>query len=288
MKTHELARLSARVALYALSAALALFFLAPILFMVVSSFKPERVIFSDLASLWRAFLPTTFSPVNYAYVFGRVPIARYFFNSLFVAGTAVSIGLLLNGMLAFTLARLDWPLRRTVLLVVVALSIVPLETVAVPMLVMVNSFPWLDGSTSWLDTYRVQILPFASDAFSVFLFYQFFIGLPKELDEAAKIDGCTPLRTYFRIIAPLSSSAFATAAILNALMLWNSYLWPLMATRSESVRPLPIGITALFVLNMQWGHVLAFASLITVPVIVVFLLCQRWFVAGMASTGIKG
>lgn len=288
MKKHLIERRLTAAVHYGVSGFFALFFLAPMLFMVISSFKPEQVIFRDLESLWRAFIPTTLSMENYAYVFGRVPIGRFFFNSLFVTGAAVCLGLLLNGMLAFTLARLQWPLRRVVLVLVIALSIVPLETVAVPLLVMVNSFPWFDGSTSWLDTYRVQILPFACDAFSVFLFYQFFIGIPKEFDEAAKMDGCSPMRLYFRILAPLSRSAFATAAILNSLTLWNSYLWPLMATRSEAVRPLPIGITALFVLNMRWGHVLAFASLITVPVVVVFLLFQRWFVASLASSGIKG
>ena len=113
------------------------------------------------------------------------------FNSIFITGTAVLTGLFLNNMFAYSLARLYWPLKNILLLFIIALTIVPLETVAVPMLVMGNKFWWFDNSHSWLDTYRVQIIPFACDAFSTFLFYQFFISQPKALDEAAKLEGAS-------------------------------------------------------------------------------------------------
>jgi multiple sugar transport system permease protein len=288
MKRHGgLARAMPRIGLYALLVAFAVFFLFPLVFMAVSSFKPEKAIFDDLEDVWRAFLPTSLTLENFEYVFHRVPFWRFMFNSVFVTVATVSIGLALNGMLAYSLARLEWPGRKIALGSVIALSIVPLETVAIPMLVMVNGFPWFDGSRSWLDTYRVQIIPFAADAMSTFMLYQFFIGLPKALDEAAYIEGASPLRIYARIIAPLSKPAFATVAILNSLAVWNSYLWPLMVTRSERVRPLPIGITALYVLNMRWGYILAFASLITLPIIALFLAFQKWFVASVVASGVK-
>jgi len=274
--------------LYSLMILFALIFLFPLLFMIVSSFKPERIIFSDLRQLWKAFVPTTITLENYRYIFNRVPFGRYMFNSIFITGTTVLIGLFFNSMLAYSLARLYWPVKNVLIIFIIALAIVPLETVAVPMLVMVNSFPWFDGSSSWLDTYRVQIIPFICDAFSTFLFYQFFISQPKSLDESAKMEGSSPFQIYLYITIPLSRSVFATVAILNSLALWNSYLWPLMVTRSERVRPLPIGITALYVLNMQWGHILAFATLITLPIVIVFVIFQRWFVTSIASSGIKG
>ena len=267
---------------------LAVIFLFPLQFMVVSSFKPESVIFSDLNQLWKAFVPTTFSLENYIYIFNRVPFFRFLFNSLFITGTTVIIGLFLNSMLAFSMARLYWPAKKYVIVFILALTIVPLEIVAVPMMVMVNKFPWFDGTISWLDTYRVQIIPFVCDAFSTFLFYQFFISQPKSYDEAAKIEGANPFQMYLKITLPLSKPVFATVAILNSLNLWNSYLWPLMVTRSEAVRPLPIGITSLYVLNMQWGHILAFASLITIPIIILFVVFQKWFVTSVAASGIKG
>ena len=273
---------------YFVMVVLALFFLFPVLFMVISSFKSEQRIFQDLASLIYAFLPTEITFENYRYVFGRVPFWRYFFNSLFITTMTVALGLWLNSMLAYALARLHWPAKKVLLTFVIALSIVPLETIAVPMLVLVNGLPWVDGTRSWLDTYRVQILPFAAEGFSTFLFYQFFLTIPKEMDESCYMDGAKPFLTYWRITLPLSRPVFATVAILQSLAIWNSYLWPLMVTRSESVRPLPIGITALYVLNLQWGHILAFASLITVPVLVIFVLFQRWFVESIATTGLKG
>lgn len=276
------------ILLYGVMIILALFFLFPLVFMVVSAFKPEERIFEDLAGIVPAFLPTTISFENFSYVFNRVAFWRFFFNSVFVTSATVALGLWLNSMLAFALARLYWPAKRVILMMVIALAIVPLETIAVPMLVLVNNLPWFDGSTSWLDTYRVQILPFAAEAFSTFLFYQFFVGMPREIDESCYVDGVSPFQIYRHITVPLSRPVFATVAILQSLAIWNSYLWPLMVTRSETVRPLPIAITSLYVLNLQWGHILAFASLITVPVLVVFVLFQGWFVRSIATAGLKG
>ena len=288
MTTHALKKLCATACLYAILVIFALFFVFPLVFMIISSFKPEKRIFDDLATIWKAFVPTAFTLDNFRYVFNRVPFWRFMMNSLLVTTITVSIGLLLNSMLAYTLARLTWPGKKVVLLAIIALAIVPLETVAIPLLVMVNGFWWFDGSGSWLDTYRVQIIPFITDAMSTFMFYQFFVGLPKPLDEAAYMEGSNPFQIYANIVVPLSKPVFATVAILNSLAVWNSYLWPLMSTRTERVRPLPIGITALYVLNMRWGYILAFATLIIAPILVLFLIFQKWFVASIVSSGVKG
>ena len=267
---------------------LAIFFLFPIVFMLVSSVKPEKVIFDDLKSVTWAFIPHQITLSNYDYVFERVPFTRYMFNSVFVVLSTVIAGLIVNSMLAFSLARLRWRGRTIVLSIIIALIIVPLETLVVPLLVLVNELPWFDGTTTWLNTLRAQIIPFVADAFSIFLFYQFFIGLPKDFDEAAYIDGASPFGVYYRIIMPLSRPVIATVAILQALALWSSYLWPLMVTRSEEVRPLTVGITTLYTYEIKWGHILAFASMITIPILILFLLFQKWFVRSIASTGIKG
>ncbi len=274
--------------LYLPLAVFSVFFLFPLAFMIVSSFKPEKVIFDDLSTVWKAFVPTTVTLDNFRYVFNRVPFWRFMLNSTLVTVLTVGIGLPFNSMLAYALARLAWPGKRLVLMAVIALAIVPLETVAIPMLVMVNGFWWFDGTRGWLDTYRVQIIPFITDAMSTFMFYQFFLDLPKPIDEAAYMEGCNPFQIYSKIVVPLSRTVFATVTILNSLAIWNSYLWPLMVTRSERVRPLPIGITALYVLNMRWGYILAFASLITIPILILFLAFQKWFVASIASSGVKG
>ena len=284
----SLRRASVRTIDYGCMTLLAVFFLFPVVFMIVSSFKPEKVIFDDLKTIVWAFVPHQSTFDNYNYVFNRVPFWRYMFNSIFVVVATVVSGLIVNSMVAFALARLRWKGRSITLSVVIALTIVPLETVVVPLLVLVNQLPWFDGTTTWLNTMRVQIIPFAADAFSIFLFYQFFIGLPKDFDEAAYIDGASPFGVYRKIIIPLSRPVLATVAILQALVLWSSYLWPLMVTRSEDVRPLTVGITALYVYEIKWGQILAFAAMITIPVLVLFLLFQKWFVQSVVSAGIKG
>lgn len=266
----------------------ALLFLLPIVFMVIASFKPEKVIFDDLKTLTGAFLPNQAGLGNYEAIFDRVPVGRFAFNSIFVTITTVLTGLVVNSMLAFALARMRWKGRSFVLATVVALIIIPIEAIAVPLLVLVNELPWIDGSTSWLNSLHVQIIPFIADAFSIFLFYQFFVAIPRDFDEAAMIDGAGFFSIFRRIVVPMSKPVFATVAILQSVAMWNSYLWPLLVTRSEEVRPLTIGITAFYTLNIRWGHILAFATIITVPIIIIFLVFERWFVRSAASSGIKG
>jgi len=134
----------------------------------------------------------------------------------------------------------------------------------------------------------VQIVPFMANAFSIFLFYQFFLDIPREFDEAAIVDGASPFGIYRRIIVPLSKPAFATVAILEALSVWSAYLWPLMTTRGATYRPLTVGITALYLEDIQWGPILAFAAMVTIPVLALFLAFQRWFIQSVASSGVKG
>ena len=233
--------------------------------MVVSSFKPEKVIFDDLKTITWAFIPHEITFENFTSVFRRVPFGQFMFNSTFIVLATVSAGLLVNSMIAFALARLRWRGKTIILSLIIALSIVPLDAIVVPLLVLVNEFPWFDGSTTWLDTLHVQIIPFIADAFSIFLFYQFFIGIPRDFDEAAYIDGGSPFAVYRRIIVPLSRPVFATVAILQALFLWSSYLWPLMVTRGEAARPLTVGITSFYGQDVKWAQILAFASMITIP-----------------------
>lgn len=273
---------------YGIMIALAMFFLFPIVFMVVSSFKPEKVIFDDLKTIAWAFIPREITLENYTSVFRRVPFGRFMFNSTFIVLATVSAGLIVNSMIAFAIARLRWKGKSIVLSAIIALSIVPLDAIVVPLLVLVNEFPWLDGSIGWLDSLHVQIIPFIADAFSIFLFYQFFIGIPRDFDEAAYIDGASPFAVYRRIIVPLSRPVFATVAILQALFLWSSYLWPLLATRGEDSRPLTVGITSFYGQDVKWAQILAFASMITIPVLILFLLFQKWFVQSVAASGLKG
>ena len=283
------------VATYVAMSLLALIFLFPLVFMFVSSLKPDAQILQDIDSPM-AFLPVgDISLDNYFGVFDRVPVAQFMFNSILVTVLTVGLGLVVNSMAGFALSRLAWRGRIVVLAVIIATLIVPFETIAVPMVYWVAQLPTLvfEGGVlkydfGWLNTYEVQIVPFIANAFSIFLFTQYFSTIPKSLDEAARIDGASWFAIYRRIIVPLSGPAFATVAILTFLPAWNQYLWPLMVVQKENLRPVMVGMQYFFQLNTAWGEVMAYTSLITIPVLVVFLVFQRAFVSSIAASGVKG
>jgi multiple sugar transport system permease protein len=260
---------------------LGLLFVSPIGFMLAGSLKADARVLVE-AGDWRAFWPSGMSLDNYRDVFFRVDFIRYMLNSLFINGMIVGLGLLVNALAGYSFARLQWRGRDLIFGLVLAVMIIPLEAIAVPLFYMVSL-------VGWRDTYSVQILPFIANAFSVYLFYTYFIGLPRELEEAARIDGAGVLRTFFSIIVPNARPVFATVAILTFLSQWGAFLWPLMVTSSEIVRPLPLAIATFHSLPpLQWGDIFAFGVMMVLPILVVFLLFQRWFVRGVAATGIKG
>ena len=256
-------------------------FLVPMAFMLTGSFKPDERILAEGAS-WQAMFPTSPTLENYRAVFSQLQFTRFFANSVFIVGSTVLLGLLVNSMAGYALSRLRWRGREAVLTVVVAILIVPYEAIAVPLF-------WEMTLAGWTNTYRAQIVPFIANPFAIYLFYTFFNGLPRELDEAARMDGAGPFRTFFLVIAPLAKPAYAAVAILTFLLQWGFFLWPLMITRGPDYQPLPVAL-GYFSSNkpVQWGDILAFGTLMVGPVLMVFLAFQRWFVRGIAMSGLKG
>lgn len=269
------------VAAYGLLLAAALVFLAPVWFMLAGSLKPDHRVLVEAGGLG-AFWAAGGDWQNYRDVFERVPFGRYFFNSLWITGAVVLLGLAVNSLAGYALARLAWPGRRLLFTAVLMVLIVPLEAIAVPLFYEVTVL-------GWRDTYIVQILPFVANAFAIYLFYTFFLGLPRALEDAARVDGAGPWRTFVYVIVPVSRPAYAAVAVLTFLTQWGAYLWPLMVTTSERVRPLPLGIAHFYTLPpLAWGDIFAFGSMMVAPVLGVFLVFQRWFVRGVAAAGIKG
>jgi multiple sugar transport system permease protein len=276
---------------YLIMMLIALVMIFPLVFMVISSLKPDMQLLQDSSSL-RAFLPVgDISIDNYIAMFDRAPVGRFIFNSVLVTTITVALGLWINSMAAFSLAVLEWRGKRFVLAVIIATFIIPFETVAIPLLLVVNNLPWITAEgfvIGWMNSYHVQIIPFIADSLSIFLFVQYFRDLPKELIEAARIDGANWWQIYSTVFVPISGPVFATVAILKFLAMWNQYLWPLMVVRSEEFRPVMVGVQYFFQLNTAWGEVMAYLSSITIPVIIFYLLLQRAFIESIASTGIKG
>jgi multiple sugar transport system permease protein len=273
--------LASRLIAYATLVGLAFVFVAPVLFMLVGSLKPDDRVLVEAATL-RSILPADVQFDNYADVFARVAFGRYMFNSLLITASIVAAGLVVNSLAGYAFARFVFPGRDILFSFVLAIMIVPIESIAVPLFYEVSLF-------GWRDTYLVQIVPFIANAFSIYLFYTFFIGLPRELEEAARLDGAGGLRTFVTIIVPNSKPVFASVAILTFLTQWSSFLWPLMVTSSEEVRPLPLAIATFYTLPpLKWGDIFAFGVMMVVPVLIVFLIFQRYFVRGVAASGIKG
>jgi multiple sugar transport system permease protein len=212
----------------------------------------------------------------------RSPFGRYLWNSVLINGLIVGLGLIVNALAAYALARLQWRGRDTLLVVVLALMIIPFEAIAVPLFYQVSAL-------GWRNDYLVQVFPFVANPLAIYLFYSFFLGLPRELEEAARVDGAGILRTFFAIVIPNARPVFATVAIVTFLLYWGMYLWPLLMTVDDSVRPLPLAIATFYTLPpVQWGDILAFGVMMVLPVLVIFISFQPWFVRGVATTGLKG
>lgn len=270
-----------KILAYIMMILLSIFFIFPLFYMISIYLNPdETAILKNMATI-RAFFPAEFSLKNILDVFERMPFARFLFNSTFIVSTTIIIGLFVNSLAAFALARFRFMGRAFLVSFVVALMIIPFEAIAVPLLLITNRL-------GWLDSYIVQIVPFIANPFYIFLLYQFFKSFPSELEEAAIIDGASWFGIYWRIALPLSRPILASVAILHFLMQWGSFLWPLMVTRGPTYRPLTVAMEVFFgQYPRNWGDIMAFAAMMTIPVLLLFLFLQDTYVNTVSRSGIK-
>ncbi len=283
MKKKKLMR---KIALYVSLLVLTILFLFPLVWMLVSSLKNEFQIFQDMTSI-QAFLPPAPGSVedgyfhNYVSAFQRVDLLQYITNSLIYTIGIIVLGLVVNSMAGYALARFRFPLAGFWLGVIIATLIIPPESIFLPLYVLVYDL-------GWVNTYTGLIVPFIANAFAIFLFRQFFLDFPKELEEAAKMDGCSQIGIFFRIVVPLSKPVFATVAIILFINHWNDFLWPLVVASDESMRTIQIGLQ--YFMNqkpIQWGQVMAALTIATIPMLLIFTFLQRYYVQGLTHTGSK-
>jgi multiple sugar transport system permease protein len=264
----------------------AVFVLAPLFLMFATSLKgDEQQILRDFGNanaFWVS--PWNMSLENFRDVLNNTtfPVLRYMRNSGIIVASIVVVGIFVNSLAAFALARMNFKGRNLIVLFIITLIIVPTESVAVPLLLMM-------AKVGWVDSFKAQIVPFIAHPFSIFLFYQFFAAIPKDLDEAAYVDGASRWRIYWSVIMPLSLPTIATVAILQSLEYWNAYLWPLMVTRGSDVRPVSLALAQFFGTPPPiWGDVMAFSVLMSLPILIIYLAFQRWFIQSAIGSGIKG
>lgn len=266
----------------------AVVFVLPLLFLVVGSFKPSDRVLSE-SGTWRGFIPTTFSLDNYRAVLQRddLKFTTFLVNSVTVAVVVVAVGCVVNSLLGYALARLPFRGSKLILGLVLALTIVPFQVIAVPLAGLMANVPGLNISLR--DTVQGLILPFLASPFFTFMFYNAFLDVPRELEEAAFIDGASPFKTFRRVVLPVVKPTYATAAILTFLSVWGELLWPVLINTSQDTQTLPQGLSFFYTLPpLAWGEICAYAVLMTLPVLVVFLAFQKWFVQSVARTGLKG
>ena len=258
---------------------IALSMLYPFFAMVNLSFIKNEEIFSQAGKIFYSGI--TFE--NYRNVFQQIPLSRYFFNSLLVA-TITTIGQVIFSALAgYAFARLKFPFRNLIFLIVLITMLVPPQVNIIPLFFLMREM-------HLIDTYQALILPGMFGGFGIFLMRQYFLGLPKDLEESARIDGCNILQTFFKIALPLALPTVATLALFTFVTTWNSFMWPLIVTNSESMRTLPVGL-AIFKGSFReitlWGELLACSVICTIPVIGVFLIGKKYFINDIMQGGVK-
>ena len=268
-----------RFALYLVMALIVIVMVLPFAWMLSTSLKSQEFILQTTPQL----IPDPITVESYVQLADRIEIFRIFFNSSVVAVITTLGQILVSAMAAYAFARMEWRGRDTVFTLYLATMMIPAVVLVIPQFILVRSL-------GWINTYAGLIVPTLFSAFGTFLLRQAFLGLPKDFEEAAFIDGANRFTIFWRIILPLSQPALATLAVFSFMGSWNAYLWPLFAARRPEVMTLPV---ALGVLQSgpraltEWNMVMAGAVVTVVPILLVYLIAQRWFVGGIISGGLK-
>lgn len=252
--------------------------LLPFAWMVAVSVRTPQDLFANPTSLW----PSQWNVDGYRAIWTDLPFLRLLVNTVVFAGTATCLLVAFDSMAAFALARLEFKGRTVVFYVVIATLMVPFQTAIVPIYL-------LEGSLGWLNTYHGLIVPRMASALGIFLMRQFFMGLPRELDEAAILDGANKWQIFSRIAVPLSVPAMTSLFIIQFVALWNDFLWPMVIATTIEMRTLPAAITMFASSTSSIDHaaLMAGAAISITPLALLFLFAQRFFVAGIATTGLK-
>src|SRR5919112_1277873 len=270
-----------RVLRYVVLILIALAFISPLVFMLVTSFKTR----SDATSLPPSWIPNPFSLDAYKTLLegtGETPVLRWFANSMFAAAAHALLVVATTAMAAYALARMEFRGKKIVFGMIIATLFVPPVILIIPNYLIV-------GKLYWLDTLIAIIVPTAASAFGVFFLRQFFIGLPVELEEAARLDGANRFQIFFKVVLPLSRPALVTLALLAFLTNYNDFLWPVYVLFSPENQTLPAGLSTLQTANaVRYDLLMAGAVVASVPVLGLYLFSQRFIIEGVSRSGLKG
>lgn len=264
---------------YTLLGVTAVVVMLPYIWMVSTSLKGSNEVFAYPPN----WVPKDWRFQNYLDAWNAAPFGRYFFNSVLVA-LIVTVGQLITcSLAAFAFARMEFKGKNLMFTLFLSTTMISTQVTLVPSYLVLKEL-------HWLNTYQALSVPFLANAFGVFMLRQYFMTLPRELEDAAKLDGCGRLRFLWQVLLPLSKPIVASQALFAFMGNWNSYLWPLVVTTSEDMRTLQIGLRYFVGQEggTQWGLFMAATVFVSIPIVILYLIIQKSFVEGIATTGLKG
>ena len=271
-----------KIGLYLFLIAGAISMLAPFIWMVTTSLKPLGEVVSYQKPWWYDWVPTSFVWQNYVQAWHVVPFARFYLNSIFVTVLTTFGQVATSAFSAYAFARLRFPGRDKIFFAYLATMMIPGAVTMIPVFILLQYF-------NWIDTFKAVILPGMFTAYGTFMLRQFFLTLPRDLEDAAKIDGCGYFGIFWRIVLPLSKPALATLTTFTFMGAWMNFMWPLVVLNSHEKFTLPVGLAYFQSLyHTDWTLLMAGSVMMILPILLVFIFNQRYFVEGIKLTGIKG
>lgn len=252
--------------------------LVPFLWMLSTSLKEAGAVFT-FPPQW---IPKPVVWRNYVDAWNAVPFGRFYLNSIFIAACQTFGVLLTSSLAAYAFARLEFPGRDKLFFLYLATMMLPGAVTMIPTFILLKM-------VGWIDTYKALIIPGLFTAYGTFLLRQFFMGIPSDLEDAARIDGCSKMGIYRHVVIPLSKPALATLGTMTFIGSWNNFMWPLIVTNSMEKKTLPIGLASFQGLyTTDWTLLMAASIIVMVPTLIVFIFNQRFFVEGIKLSGMKG
>lgn len=270
-------KINKKVIIYIILITTSILWAIPFIVMVLTSLLPNNTNLMDGVSTWISDI----SLENYKNLFANYPIGLWTMNSIIVSIFAVTGEVIISAMAGYVFARMDFKYKEIIFAAYLATMLIPMQVLMIPQFLTISNL-------NLTNTYAALILPSLFNAFSVFLFRQFFITLPKDIEEAAFMDGANHITIFFKLILPMSKTAIATVSIFSFMNAWNAYLWPLIVTNSQDMMTLPLGLARMQGQYLvDWGLMMAGTLISVVPIILIYLFAQKYFVASIASTGGK-
>lgn len=264
---------------YTLLLAGALLMVMPFVFMLTMSLSGEEQIFSYPPK----FIPSEINFENYKNIFSAIPLKQYFLNSLIIASVTTVGQVIISALAGYAFARLNFKYREGLFIIVLITMMIPPQVNIIPLFFLMRTL-------NWTDTYQAMIIPGMFGGFGVFMMRQWFRMLPKEIEDAAKIDGCGTFGIFWRTALPLAAPAVTTLGIFTFITTWNAFMWPLIVTSSDFMRTLPVGLAQLkagYREVIMWGELCAYCVICCVPVIALFLAGRKYFINDIMQGGVK-